>query len=544
MKKLCLVLLCSFICVSAYAEETYGGFAKKLDLWVSGIKGQITNIDGKICSVDLGKKSGIVKGAVLEITRFGEELLHPITGVSLGKKQIKSGVFIVAEVLNDKTVGECVPQNGDIIKKGDGVAIKNPLPVKISFDSLAVDESAKAKYAFMESRLFEENNQSSYEIKCTGKDTKADCVFLFENKIIADINAVIELPKNSVSKRTESVSSMESIASKRFDEVFVSCVMGRLFGTEEAFSLAFAAIDKIYVYSVKNWEFTFRQTIEKDFAKIINIETADLNGNGKDEIFISHTDKKGNVASFIVEYDGTEFRVIEKDLKILFRSFYVGGKKTIINQSFADGDFTGIIYTYGFTDGVYGSKEAFEKTFGVRLYGFASEIFSNNLSHSFNFDGVGNFMVTSATGEKFMFGKEFGYTPNKLVFTKTLMTGTEQDANGTLISVYNTKLYGYSVYQRVIELEANPNKFFFLSNTVERRKDGGVNYLNSSAGFYMLIKAETVNLWKLPLGDKAVLEADFFDTGNQKYIAILSQKGKNGANFTPLESFVDVFEIK
>lgn len=552
MKKLYFIPFSIFIWIfssfQAFAEDSFDSFALMADSWVQSMEGVIVSVSGNEAAVDIGKGSGIFKGACLRISRQGEELLHPVTGESLGRKLIIVGDITITGVYPEYSEGRLAIKKGEAVKKGDFVSVEKPLPVMINFSSLDKKNGAEAKFAILKSGLFAESDNSSYSFGCllNKEDSKAACSFSYGGVRISSANIVLDLPKITTASNTVKITGGRGEAVHLFsfptERIMVSIAAGRVF-SDVGIAAVLTDGDAVYIYSLENNSLKEAAVIDKDFTNIVNVETADLNGNGRDEIFISNVSKKGEVSSAVYEYNGTAFIPLKTGVKFLFRSFFTGGKKTLTCQAFTEGDFTGLIYSYGYSDGVYEEKEAFDRSFGAKLYGFAYGDLLNRGGETFSFNNTGNFTVTFSDGMRSVFGKDFGYTPHKLLYSKTLLTDTEKGNDGALINIFDTKVYGFPIYQRIIELNGQAGKFFMISNEAKRRRDGSVDYRKSSAGTYMFVGREALNLWKYQGGNKVALESDVIYGGSEGYIFTLSQIGKNGKTFDPISGVVDVFKV-
>lgn len=538
-----------FFGTNAHAEETFEGFAARVDSWVSAMSGVVVSADKDGSSIDIGKNSGIFKGLVLNASKDGEELLHPVTGALLGKKRIDLGSIKITKIYEKYSVGVFASGEETKFSKGVQVGLENPLPVKINMASLDKKSGAEAKFAILKAGLVEETDNSSYLISCAldEKNSSAACSFSFGGVKIVNVDVPLMLPVITTASNTVKIKNGQGLSplfSQNLDKIFISVAAGNPFGKEKSPAVVLADESNVYIYSILGGSLGVPTFINNNFKRIINVEVADLNGNGLDEIFISNMEKKDKIASYIYEFDGENFVEIKSGIELLFRSFFTNGKKKIICQSFAEGDFTGLIYAYGYGEKGYEAQVAYDQSFGAKLYGFAYGAFgAKNMGVTFNFDNTGNFFISLSDGSKFLFGKEFGYTPHKLFYSKVLMKGTEKNNEGAIINIFDTKTYGFPIYQRMIEVDASPSKFFLTANNAERRRDGGVDYLGSFSGVYMFIGRESVSLWKNSGGDKVSLESDILDGGDKKYIVSLSWEGKNSVTFSPLSSFLEVFTI-
>lgn len=103
------------------------------------------------------------------------------------------------------------------------------------------------------------------------------------------------------------------------------------------------------------------------------VDVADVNGDGRAEIFVTSYGS-GRLASFVLEYDGKEFRRVWEDLNLFFRSVpNPGGQGArIFSQRAAlGGAFEGPVRPILWQDGRYVEGPAMELPAGTNLYRFA-----------------------------------------------------------------------------------------------------------------------------------------------------------------------------
>jgi len=103
---------------------------------------------------------------------------------------------------------------------------------------------------------------------------------------------------------------------------------------------------------------------------IQNVETADLDGNGTDEIFVTTTYDDMAVISYIYEFDGKKF--VKKDGKYpyILRTLYVNGKKKIASQMIGDdGEYLGNVSEFVYNDGRYERGQAISTARDISIYG-------------------------------------------------------------------------------------------------------------------------------------------------------------------------------
>ncbi len=530
MKYFKAVLIIALTCVSfsarASGEETFGTFAARLDSWADGLKGVVVSVSGKSADTDLGKNALVVKGMVFDVTRPGEELIHPVTGASLGRKTLTLGRLTVNGVYDNYSSASY--DGEEKLIPGDAAVFPSPVPVKLVFSGLTDGEKAEASYAVLKSKKFIEAAESDYTVSCVKKSpeiSEASCALVFKDGIrivsaeVPVSSVVITTASNTVKK---SGSENYKDGARIFGERFLSAAAGFAFGREAGLTVAAAEERAVTVFTYSESSgFEEAALIDGDFRGIINVELADLNGDGTDELFVSDMTGAGIVESKVYEYKNGAFRLLVPKTDYLFRTFYSGGKKNVICQRFAEGDFTGPVAPYIFKDGVYSAGPAYGRALGSRLYGFG-ETSAGEVS----FNSNGGLTVKNPAGETSVYGRYFGDTPHKLRYTRQILKGVTTDKDGAEINNVENRLVAVSVYQRIIEIARG--KFLLAGNVpVERKALGEDEYKSSFYGIYILFGGQPEPFWDVPSVSPAIAEMDAAFSGDKTYVLIL-KNFKNG----------------
>ena len=109
----------------------------------------------------------------------------------------------------------------------------------------------------------------------------------------------------------------------------------------------------------------------KGFYNLISLDIADINQNGRAEIFVTNVNKK-SIQSFVVEWDGTRFRKIVENAKWYYRVLDVPGKgKVLLGQKRGMKEpFVPGIYTLGWSNNQYLSEKRQAVPKSTNVYGF------------------------------------------------------------------------------------------------------------------------------------------------------------------------------
>lgn len=144
MKKIIIFLL--LIPNIIYAKETFDGFSDRVESWAKGLNGYVVSAGNDIV-IDLGKNDNVIKGMEFTTSKEGMELLHPVTGKSLGRKKVETGKIIIKNVEEKYSICSIKENNG--IAKGNDISHIYPVPINIKATLLEESEIAQLKYALL-----------------------------------------------------------------------------------------------------------------------------------------------------------------------------------------------------------------------------------------------------------------------------------------------------------------------------------------------------------------------------------------------------------
>lgn len=142
-----------------------------------------------------------------------------------------------------------------------------------------------------------------------------------------------------------------------------------------------------YIYIYRCAEDTFEKIAEvkrETYDRIIRVDTADINTNGKSEIFITNIRKKNNrLISYVLEWDGKNFKKIVEDSDWFFRVLNSRGKDMLLGQKQTMGivgqthttagvePFKGDIRELEWNNGQYETVKSLKLPKGICVYCFA-----------------------------------------------------------------------------------------------------------------------------------------------------------------------------
>ncbi|OQY01223.1 MAG: hypothetical protein B6I26_05035 [Desulfobacteraceae bacterium 4572_130] len=169
--------------------------------------------------------------------------------------------------------------------------------------------------------------------------------------LTANPQSQIAIPEKSIltSEKSQVQSKPKIIfKSKVFNTSFSSIAVADVDGDKLADIVTIDAHNLI-LFSFKNNKLIKKGEIQgKYYNTFKTIDAADINKNGRAEIFVTSVDKKNNVKSFVMEWKNNEFTYIKKNAGWYYRIIEKNGQKTLLGQegSFLGGFSGPVFYLY------------------------------------------------------------------------------------------------------------------------------------------------------------------------------------------------------
>ena len=151
----------------------------------------------------------------------------------------------------------------------------------------------------------------------------------------------------------------------------------------------------------------------------VGVDVADLNGNGRDEIFITHFDNNDSrLLSYVMEWDGKQLQRIADELRWYFRAVDMSDRGRVLvgqRQGFED-HFGPAVYEIQSVDGTYDGAQKLTLPRNQTLFGFAQgAVRSAGVSDMVNYSRSGYLRVMDFKGnEEWSSVESYGGTENAL----------------------------------------------------------------------------------------------------------------------------------
>ncbi len=376
------------------------------------VQGEVKSMQGDRLTLSLSRKDGLTPGMELTIWRDGKEIHHPVTGAVIGRQEDEVGTVEVVSagdtssiVVMKKKIKD--PNQGDkarITPKKINLAI---IPLRSDRPEIIQGLSERlieyCRFTVLEKGktaefLNERKQRDTALVKEMGRRFNLDAVvacgiYPTDGKLLVTarifytdedastldtIIATLDLKSNKdalgeIKPFFIPVKEDKSVTPELpFDARYVTAAD---FEGDGKLEYAFSDGSKLHVYRQEpsGWREVWTETVPSGSqgARHVNIDAADINGNGRPEIFVTAM-LNGNVFSYVIEFkDGAYHRIA--DLRGFLRVLTYPGKGVmLVGQAYDPVTFyAGQPKLYTWTDGKYVAGADFPLPPGVALYGFA-----------------------------------------------------------------------------------------------------------------------------------------------------------------------------
>lgn len=162
--------------------------------------------------------------------------------------------------------------------------------------------------------------------------------------------------------------------SKKFETKLKGIALGDIDG-DGKIETVFADDHNIFVYRQSAGKFEkIKEIAGKSYLYYKGIDVADINGNKKAEIFVTAINDSGRVMSFVLEWDGKDFKKISDSTEWHYRVIDLpsrGGKVLFGQKGGYAGIFSPNIYELKWVNGDYISTNSEALPKGLNVYGFS-----------------------------------------------------------------------------------------------------------------------------------------------------------------------------
>jgi hypothetical protein len=382
------------------------------------VQGEVKGVQGDRLTLTLSTKDGLMPGMVLTLWRDGKEILHPVTGAVIGRVEDEVGTAEVTSVADTSSTAVVKKKLKDPMQ-GDKARIT---PRKVNIALLPLRAEHPEIIQALAERLNELGRFSvlgNEKVAVFVKDRKQrDSALVREMGTVFGLDAVISLGiypssdgKQMVTARifyTEDASQLDTIVAmldlkagkQTLGEIrpfFVPVKEEKSISPELPFiaryfvvgdfdgdgNLEYAFLDaaRLHIYRLEptGWREVWTETTSaanissEDPAaglQYINLNAADMDGDGRPELFITAM-LNGKVSSYVVKFQDGTFRRIADIPGFLRVVNYPGRGVMLIGQDYDPVKFfSGRPKQYTWSGGKYVPGPELSLPKGLTLYGF------------------------------------------------------------------------------------------------------------------------------------------------------------------------------
>jgi hypothetical protein len=412
------LLMCAVGVSPAFAEKPLGvdrftsvdELAGAVAAYFPKVQGTVTAIQGKTLTLTLTRRDGLTPGMELTLWRDGQEILHPVTGKVIGHREDEVGTVEVVAA-NDASSTAVMKKKVRDPKAGDKARI-TPKQIALAIipltpghaeivQGLADRLKEYGRFSVLDGEkvagfLNEKKRSDSSLIKEMGGRYNLDAVvalsvFPTEGKLLvmarifytADASTLDTIIATLDSKQTgDTIADVKPFFMPAKEErnatpelpVDVRFVTAADFDGDGKLEYAFSDGSALHVYreETSGWREVWTETLppESEGFRQINIDSADINGNGRPEIFVTAM-MDGKVFSYVIEVQDGSYRRIA-DVPGFLRTLVYPGKGTLLlGQAYDPATFyADQPHVYAWQGGKYAAGTEFPLPAGVTLYGF------------------------------------------------------------------------------------------------------------------------------------------------------------------------------
>ncbi len=373
-------------------------------------------IDGEYL-IDLDASKGIAEGDIFSVIIPGKPVVHPVTGKIIGSLDKVEGWLEVTRIKNGYSYARSLNPSVKFTKKtqisrfsnlpavfwdysGDGENIfanlRTTLP-QLKWSTYVADQQHRPAspdsapkdnptlfFIYKNNQLQIRGLNSRLIGQYTLSPTPDKTTPAIQEKTIASSGSIVSLPTtaNSPIVKTQSTKTTAAIIRNQSDNSDDLWTSSKLEGNPTGIEINdFDSDGKneiaiLHKNTLEIGQFTDRQyqqltklTLE-GIDKALTISSADLDGDGRPELFISAIDGL-DVSSLVVAYKDEQYKIIQKNLPWFLRALQnVNGSKLVLGQRLGDkiNTFDQHIVKISFTNGNYVSAGAYPHPWQTNIF--------------------------------------------------------------------------------------------------------------------------------------------------------------------------------
>jgi len=417
MKKIIFLVL---LLIPALAFARFEKLVTDIDEMFDKFTGYVVSVEDNTLITDLGRSKGVYEGLELKIYRENEPIIHPITKQVLGNKKIFIGDIQIREVADAYSTAK-ISKLARSVKPGDIVTMNPPVEVSVQVEKVPVRLEMLLKEELGNARniLMKENaeivlkfiQEEEGGIRYTVSDKSGGS--LIHSKYFSD---------QDLEQGVGTIATKDILRSAPINKTYKSMAVGHVKPDGKIY-IAAATRHEIDIFTFDGKTFVPAGSVDAEFDNIQNIELADLNENGTDELFVTEVKYKTTVSSSILEFQDSGFKVIDSGMLYIFRTVHVKGVKKIVAQKLGvDGSYIGMVHNFIHMNGKYERGRAVSASPDINIYGFGySDLDNDGTNEVFNINDQYNLSVYNGSAVKYTSVEEFGQTPYYFILENEIL---------------------------------------------------------------------------------------------------------------------------
>ena len=356
----CLLVLVGASSTAGAQSDTGKGLdrmVRQLEQAFPVLEGVVLAVEGDILTLDLKQGQPVQPGDLLILIRFGEKIVHPDTQKVVGRQETDLGEIRVTEVRKDFSLARALElAPGNQPRRGDGVRsvfkkvsvlvapIRSEVSKGMDTDAvkLAMESRLSASPRFqvpdfdlnlwlLEAGLQRKDLTDSGNLARLKSQVEVDAIMVADvrnvrkqtvlsYKMISAVNGEViktarllasnlaaaarARPREQGEVQTDLQSRkglLKFVDKQEFDFMVVDFAVGDLSGNGKK-EFVFIDSHRVLIYKYKNRKFhkIGQMSLSENLNRFLSVDVADINGNGRDEIFVTNHNAD-QLGSFVLE---------------------------------------------------------------------------------------------------------------------------------------------------------------------------------------------------------------------------------------------------
>lgn len=534
MRKLLVLIL---ILLPLAAQARFEKVASDVNSLFSRMGGYVVSVDGSVIYSDLGSASNVYPGLVLKVYREGEEITHPITKQVLGRKKVLISDAVVKNVFEGYSELELSDKKA-VVKVGDAAVLNPPVEVAVKtvniptrIELLLKEDVAKVPNITLKDSaaialVFTQDEKGGISLEA--RDTKSGT--LIASAYYSDIEA-------ADSGRL----TRDSFQSEFLEAEYDTMTVGHMINKEEIFA-AVSSKAQVDFYKFTGKAFEKKAELKPaGITFIVSVDSADLDGNGIEEVLVSWLEYDKFAKTNVYEYDGARFVLKAEKLPFFSRVSYDKGKKVVLTQRLAtDGSFVGQIQKLEYK-GSYVRGEAIPGSANKKLFGFGYADVNGDGSMSPVYINDDNKIIVEKDGKQtFESVEQFSQTPKfiNLQQEQAIKKATQKVKDIDAFEIMEQRQY---IKGRIF-INTDGRLYLIKNQSMSSMLPNTFSYKGSAFAVYGWEGKTMSKVWESDLKEPVIVDYYMYEEYGRTYLFML--RNISGGIFRKATSQIEYIETK